>query len=178
MAYARFGPALRRIREVVEQSAGTLRTTPFGRFGGEAPTGLEDAGLLSRAVDRPRVESRIVSLAPSPSSPPVGGSVRIYDVTFEIRVTRLVTPLEQVSDEGRDTLMAAVAEDADSLNQALGYPGNLSRTAAGTATDIVSGVLVPLDARFDVRGTTNDGAQPIETTLTMLGRLLARPATS
>ena len=41
MAYAKFGPALARIREVVESSAGLLRPVPSSRFGGEAPTGLD-----------------------------------------------------------------------------------------------------------------------------------------
>lgn len=174
MAGARFSAALRRIREVVELSAGRVRVTPIGRFGGDAPDGMDDAGLLSRAASMPRVETRIASVEPSPASPPVGGNLRIYDVTFEVRITRLVTPLEQVSDECRDALMAAAAEDADMIAQALTYPGNLSATSDGEQTGVMSGCLLMQDARTATRGLIRDGAQPIETTLTMLGRLIAR----
>jgi len=175
MAYVRTAAALRRIRQVVEQSLGSLRTTPVGRFGGEAPEGLADESLLAKAADRPRVETSIISMTPSPATPPVIGNIRIYDVEFAIKVIRIVTPLEQVSDAHRDALMATAAEDVDILGQALGFPGNLATTATGTATDIISGLLVPQSARVVVRRAIDEGAQPIETTITMLGRLLSRP---
>lgn len=178
MAYAKFGPALRRVREVVEDSAGSLRQVPSSRFGGEAPAGLDDDSLLAKAVDRPRVETTITSVTPSAATPPVIGNLRLYDVVFSVKVTRLVAPLEQVSDDDRDRLMALAAEDVDVLGQALGFPGNLRLTAAGTATDIVSGLLLPRAARTVVRKPINDGGQPIETTIELLGRLISRPATS
>lgn len=178
MAYAKFGPALRRVREVVEDSAGSLRPVPTSRFGGEAPTGLDDESLLAKAVDRPRVEATITSITPSAATPPVVGNLRIYDATFSVKVTRLVSPLEQVSDDDRDALMALAAEDVDVIGQALGWPGNLSTTTAGTATDIVSGLLLPRAARTVVRKPINDGGQPIETTIELLGRLISRPAIS
>lgn len=178
MAYAQFAAALKRVRQVVEDSAGTLRTVPSARFGGEAPTGLDDESLLAKAADRPRVEATITSISPSAATPPVIGNVRIYDTTFSVKVTRLVTPLEQVSDDDRDALMALAAQDVDVLGQALGYPGNLDTTATGTATDIISGLLVPRAARIQVRRPINEGGQPIETTIELLGRLISRPATS
>jgi hypothetical protein len=175
MAYLRTAAALRRIRQVVEQSLGNLRTTPTGRFGGESPTGLADESILAKAVDRPRVETTITSITPSAATPPVIGNIRIYDVMFAVKVTRIVTPLEQVSDADRDALMALAAEDVDVLGQALGFPGNLASTAAGTATDIISGLLVPREARITVRRAIDEGAQPIDTVVTMLGRLISRP---
>jgi hypothetical protein len=178
MAYIQAGPAIKRIREVIEDSAGTLRTVPASRFGGEVPTGLDDESVLAKAADKPRVETVITSIKPSTATPPVIGNVRLYDVVFKTKITRLVTPLEQVSDDDRDALIASVAVDADVLGQALGYPGNLTTTTAGTATDIVSGLLVAQSADIAIRRQVNEGGQPIETTLTLLGRLISRPATS
>lgn len=175
MAYIKTAAALKRIRQVVEAGAGTLRTVPFGRFGGESPTGLDDEAVLAKAASRPRVETSVASIVPSASTPPVLGNLRIYDVEFAIKITRAVTPLEQVSDADRDALMALAYEDVSVLGQALGYPGNLSHTATGTATDIVSGLLVARSARVVVRRQIDTGAQPIETTLMLLGRLVSRP---
>jgi hypothetical protein len=176
MAYAKFGPALKRIRQVVEDSAGTLRTTPASRFGGEVPEGLDPESAMARAADRPRVEASIVSIAPSDATPPTLGNLRVYDVEVRVKVTRVVTPLEQVSDDDRDALMALAAEDADVLGQALGFPGNLTTTTAGTATDIVSGLLLHRTTSVMVRKAIDDGAQPIETSHTYLARMISRPA--
>jgi len=178
MAYIQAGPAIRRIREVIEDSAGVLRTVPASRFGGEVPTGLDDESVLAKAADKPRVETTIADMKASNATPPVMGNVALWDVVFSTKVTRIVTPLEQVSDDDRDALMAAVATDVDVIRQALGFPGNLTTTTAGTATDIVSGLLVLQSARIQVRRPINEGGQPIETTLTLLGRLISRPATS
>jgi hypothetical protein len=178
MAYIQAGPAIKRIREVIEDSAGTLRTVPASRFGGEVPTGLDDESVLAKAADKPRVETTIADMKASNATPPVMGNVALWDVVFSTKVTRIVTPLEQVSDDDRDTLMASVATDVDVIRQALGFPGNLTTTTAGTATDIVSGLLVLQSARIQVRRPINEGGQPIETTLTLLGRLISRPATS
>jgi hypothetical protein len=176
MAYIQAGPAIKRIREVIEDSAGTLRTVPASRFGGEVPTGLDDESVLAKAADKPRVETTIADMKASNATPPVMGNVALWDVVFSTKVTRIVTPLEQVSDDDRDTLMASVATDVDVIRQALGFPGNLTTTTAGTATDIVSGLLVLQSARIQVRRPINEGGQPIETTLTLLGRLISRPA--
>ncbi|AKF08887.1 hypothetical protein [Sandaracinus amylolyticus] len=178
MAYVHTAAALQRVREVIEDSAGTLRTTPPDRFDGDAPGGLGDEAILTRALVRPRVEARITTQRPSPASPPVGGNIRFYDVVFVVRVTRVVTPIEQLSDDDRDALFALCAEDVDVIAQALGYPGNLSATEGGTPTDIMSGVLVLQDSQTEPRGAINDGAQPVETTITFLGRLISRPAIS
>jgi len=176
MAYAKFGAALKRIRQVVEDSVGVLRTVPVSRFGGEVPEGLDPESMMARAIDRPRVEAMITSITPSDASPPVLGHLRLYDVEVRVKVVRVVTPLEQVSDADRDALMSLASEDADVLSQALGFPGNLTATTTGTATDIVSGLLLHRATSVLVRKAIDDGAQPIETSHTYLARMISRPA--
>jgi surface protein len=174
MAYLRFNTALKRIREVVEQSAGALRAVPVGRFLGDLPQGLDDESAMARAVSTPRVESSITSVTPSSSSPPVLGDLRIYEVQVSVKVLRVVTPLEQVSDADRDELQALAAQDADVLSQALGFPGNLARTAGGGDTEIVSGLLVYRSTSVLVGKRTDDGAQTITTTHVFRGHMLSR----
>ena len=176
MAYLRFNTALKRIREVVEQSAGALRAVPVGRFLGDLPQGLDDESAMARAISTPRVESSITSVTPSSSSPPVLGDLRIYEVQVSVKVLRVVTPLEQVSDADRDELQALAAQDADVLSQALGFPGNLTQTADGTLTEIVSGLLVYRSSSVLVGKRTDDGAQTITTTHVFRGHMLSRPA--
>lgn len=176
MAYLRFNTALKRIREVVEQSAGALRAVPVGRFLGDLPQGLDDESAMARAISTPRVESSITSVTPSSSSPPVLGDLRIYEVQVSVKVLRVVTPLEQVSDADRDELQALAAQDADVLSQALGFPGNLARTADGVETEIVSGLLVYRSSSVLVGKRTDDGAQTITTTHVFRGHMLSRPS--
>jgi len=175
MAYARFNTALERIREVVEQSAGTFRPVPTGRFSGELPEGLSDESAMAKAASVPRVEASITSIEPSSSSPPALGDVRIYEVQVTVKVVRVLSPLEQVSDADRDELHALAAQDADVLSQALGFPGNLARTAAGVDTEIVSGLLVYRSSSVLVKKPADDGAQPVITSHVFRGHMLSRP---
>lgn len=176
MAYARFNTALKRIREVVEQSAGALRPVPTGRFGGELPEGLSDESAMAKAASVPRVETSITSIAPSSSSPPVLGDLRIYEVQVTVKVVRVLSALEQVSDADRDELHALAAQDADVLSQALGFPGNLARTAGGVETEIVSGLLVYRSSSVLVKKPTDDGAQPVITSHVFRGHMISRPS--
>ena len=175
MAYLKTGPMLRRIREVVEDSAGTLRQVPSARFLGEMPEGLDPESAMAKAIDRPRIEAMITSITPSDSTPPTLSNLRLYDVEVKVKIVRVVTPLEQVSDADRDALMGLAAQDADVVAQALGFPGNLTTTTAGTSTDIVSGLLLHRATSVLVRKAIDDGAQPIETSHTYLARMISRP---
>jgi hypothetical protein len=50
----------------------------------------------------------------------------------------LPSPIEETD---RDTARATILYNADMVIQALGYPGNLTRTNSANATNIVSGML-------------------------------------
>jgi hypothetical protein len=115
----------------------------------------------------------------SAASPPVTGNFLIYEVTIDVRIVRTITTLEQVSDDDDETLRALAFEDCDVVRQALEYPGNLTTTTAGVATDLASGLLSHVrSTQQRVRGAVNSGAQTVETTHRFTGYAFARPAVS
>lgn len=177
MAYLQTAAILTRIREVVEDGAGTLRAIS-SRFLGDLPEGLDVTEDMRRALDKPRVESSITSITRSASSPPICGNLIIYELGVDVRVVRTVTPLEQLSDDDRDALRALAAADADYVRQALEYPGNLSTTSGGVSTDLASGMLSFKSSRVVVKRAVNEGAQSVETIHSFTGFALSRPAVS
>ena len=175
MAYIKSEAILTRIREVVDTGAGTGRTINSARFNGDLPEGLDDMENARRAVEVARHEASIIGVRRSPSSPPELGSLLLYDIDVQVRVIRALTRHEQISDPDRDVLIAQASEDADVLAQALGYPGNLTQTAAAAATDLVSGRLRYVSSKVVIRGSVNAGAQAIETVHMFAGIAIARP---
>ncbi len=167
-----------RIREVIESSAGALRTVPSARFLGDLQEGMDVTEEMRRALEKPRVHVSLVGMARNEASPPLNGNISILDLNFEIRVVRTFTTLEQISDSSADALMALTLTDADILRQALEYPGNLTQTAAAAATDIVSGLMRYQSSKWRKAGEVNAGAQRLETVHQFSAIAISRPATS
>lgn len=179
MAYIAASAILTRVREVLEDSAGTLRTVPAARFLGDLPEGLSEDAESMRAISKPRVEASMVSVKRSPSTPPIIGSLLLYEVEIAVRVVRVVTTLEQLSDDDRVALQALAFEDCDVVRQALEYPGNLTSTTAGTATGLCSGLLRYTGSKAaPLRRRVDGGSQPFEVTHTFSGVAQAAAATS
>lgn len=177
MAYPAYDACLTRIREVIEDSRGTLRTVPSSWFTGDLPDGLAEGEEARRGIVGPRVEASIVGQSPNPASPPCKGNLMLTDVDFAVRVIRTQVPLEQLDDDSRDALRALAAKDAEVLRQALGYPGNLATTQAGTATGIIS-LLRWVKSSVRIKRAIADGAQPVETVHTFRGIVRSAPAVS
>lgn len=178
MAHIKSQAILTRIREVLDDSAGDLRTIAYDRFAGDLPEGLDPSAIQFRAVTSARVEARITGKRVSPASPPALGNLRIYELDVEVKVIRLVETADQLDDAERDALNALAAEDGDIIAQALGYPGNLTATEAGEPTDLVSGMLVYESDSTSVDGRISEGAQTLTTTHLFRGHAIARPATA
>lgn len=176
MAYVQSEAILTRVREVLEDSAGTLRTVPSGRFTGDLPEGLSESAEQRRALTAPRVAVSLTALSRSRFSPPSTGNFLLYDLAVEVRVIRLLTRDEQLDPALLTELQAAAAGDADVIRQALEYPGNLASTSGGEATDLVSGLLTFSGSRTRVRRQVNQGAQLLETIHSFTGKAKARPA--
>lgn len=177
MAYIRAAAITTRIREVLEDSAGTLRTVPSGRYGGDLPDGLSDDAQLIRAASKPRVEATIVGVSPSAASTPDSGNHALLDIDVEVKIVRMLAPLEQLDDDSRTALLSLAAEDADVVRQALRFAGNLTATTAGTACDLVSNCLAFYrGSAVKVRRAIDDGAQPVETIHRFQGIAISRPA--
>lgn len=176
MAYLKAAAIRTRVREVIEDSAGTLRTVPALRFLGELPTGLAVTEELRRSLEAPRVNVSIKRAAPHPQTPLSLGNVSLASYDFVVRVVRMIATLEQISDADSDALDALSMTDSDVLQQALGFPGNLTTTTAGTATDIVSGMLRWTSSDWRIERAIDEGAQKLETTHSFVGVVISRPA--
>lgn len=150
------GKLMIRLREVIESSAGTLRTTDTLEFvGGLAPglDGNEESRRAMRAeasdgFEEVLVESRVLSVKRSAASPPVIGNLALYDIEVEVRAVYPINTKALLTDATRDKVAGYAARHADTLSQALGYPGNLTQTTAGVSTGLVSGLLAYVGSEY------------------------------
>lgn len=142
MAYIAGAAIVTRIREVLEDGRGTLRTITASTYEGQiyGPAAGDNESLIASV--KPRVEASITSVERHEASPPEMGNQAIYRLAIEVRLIRHLDDLHKVKDSVRDTAKAAAMTDADKVRQALGYPGNLTQTEAAVTTGLVSGCLV------------------------------------
>lgn len=178
MAYIAASAIQTRVREVLQENAGTLRKVAASTFGGDLTEGVGDPELARRGVTIARIEARMVNMKRSASSPPTIGNLALYDSEWVVRVVRTLDRTTQIDDDTRDAVKALALLDADVLAQALGFPGNLTATTAATATGIVSGLMSYVSSSSSVRGQVDDGAGVIETDHRFTAILRATPATS
>lgn len=178
MAYIQAAAIITRIREVLEDGRGDLRTVTAGRFAGDLPEGLSIDAEHMRTVTGARCSADITAIRPSPASPPILGNLILYEIDVRVRVIRLITALEQTDDASHDALRALAISDVDIVRQALEYPNNLAATEAGATCDLVSGLLRYTGATQVVVGEIDSGAQTLETVHDFTGTAISRPATS
>lgn len=179
MSYIRAEAITTRLREVLEQSSGTMRSVPSSRFFGDLPEGLDMNEELRRAIENPRINANVTGIRRSPASPPVNGNLTIYDFEVEVRIIRIMSTLEQLDDASLELMRSRAFEDVDVIRQALEYPGNLTTTDGGDVTDIASGMLRFVSGTVgEIKRMINDGAQQCETLVNFTGVAIARPATS
>jgi len=178
MAYVQTAYLIQRIREVLEDAYGSLRTITAGTYEGDFPQGLDEAEAQRRSLIAPRTRVNVNVIGRSPYSPPINGSLIIYDLNVTVIASRLLQREAQITPDDYDDVQAASAADADVIRQALEWPGNLTTTSDGHATDLVSGMLSYESSTFPIIGQINDGAQRIEAQHVFSGFLISRPATS
>ena len=177
MSYVKAEAITTRIKEVLEMSSGLLRTVPAGRFSGDLPEGLSIDEELRRAIENPRINANVVRVARSPASPPIMGNVILYDLELEVRIVRIMSTLEQLDDDSLQLLRSRAFEDVDIVRQALEYPGNLTTTEGGEATDIVSGMFRFTESSIaSIKRVMSEGAQEAETLIKFTAVAIARPA--
>lgn len=143
MAYVPFGAALDAVREVARGAHGSLRTVPAARFADDLHEGTSEEELARRGTlaSKP-IRVRITGMDRNGASPTILGSVLLYDVAWEVVVSRTMAPIEQVDADTMADLEALAYEDADVLRQALCTPPNLRTNLAGTLTGICGDALV------------------------------------
>lgn len=177
MSYVKAEAITTRIKEVLEQCSGTFRTVPSGRFSGDLPEGLGIDEEVRRAIENPRINANVVRVSRSPASPPIMGNVVLYDLELEVRIVRIMSTLEQLDDDSLQLLRSRAFEDVDIVRQALEYPGNLTTTEGGEATDIVSGMFRFTESSIaSIKRMMSEGAQEAETLIKFTAVAVARPA--
>lgn len=108
-------------------TAGTVAKGHEGAFEGQTLSGV-------------RYDLSIGSMTPSPATPLSAiASYRIDNLAVTVRLYFHQT--SPITEADRDAVRATVLSTSDSIRQALGYRGNLSMTAAGYPTGIISGML-------------------------------------
>lgn len=176
MSYVRTTAALTAIREVLDSGKGTLRTIDPDRFSDRLHQGFREEELQRRGIGTEKpFQVRCTSTRPHASSPGIFGSVLLYDATFEIVVSRTVTPAEQVSSDVMAVAQALAIEDSDIIRQALSTPPNLSKTSDGLDTGIAGASLVHQSStvRLVSTGSGPSKAQRLETVHAFTGALKA-----
>lgn len=167
-----------RLREVLEDGYGSLRTITADTYGGNLPDGLTEMGDAIRSTGRPQVEASIEGLRPSAAGHAIIGSVLLYDFDLRVRVVRKLGADLLTNGAARDAVKAAAATDSDVLRQALSWPGNLTTTQAGDATGLLSGMVVHRESKTEMRPAVEDGAATLETEHLFFGVLRSSPAVS
>lgn len=176
MAYIPAAAILTRIREVVQDAEGVLRTIDECRFRGDMHDGLSPdeqsrRGILGRAP----AEASITRVRPHPQQLTRTCGINFVIAEIQIKIVRTLGPAEQVDDTLRDRAKALAAEDALALRQALEWPPNMATTRDGDATDI--GHIDWLDSR-PVLGPVGTSAQALRLTTihTFEATVTSRPA--
>lgn len=130
------------IREVLLDGEGDKRTIGSTVYNGGLYESLPANEKARRALGKPIVEATSRVTGRHAGSPQVKGNKQILAIEVEVRVVRAITLTHKIDDDVRDTLIGSAAnDDADVIQQALTYPGNVSQTSSGDSTGIVSGLL-------------------------------------
>jgi hypothetical protein len=142
------------VRDVIEDAHGSVRTIADGTYEPGVYEQMTSRAEAMQALGSPRAEVAITSVARHEASPPPQGSFQLLALELEVRVVRPFALNEALDNDDRAALRAVAAADGDVLQQALCWPGNLSQTAAGTSTGLVSGMLRYDES--DVEGLDHD----------------------
>lgn len=138
-------PLFERLREVLEEGLGSVRTIAAGTLKGDLPPGLDLAHEQRRTFETPRVESSIKRRRPHVSSPVSANSnFAILELDLEIRLVYHAPRSAQIDDDERDAFRGAQLGDCDAIRQAL-ISGNLTATDAGDATGVISSRVIFID---------------------------------
>ena len=146
MAYMDPDAILTAVRDVIQEAHGNSRTITANTYEGDLYAALAKDEQSRRALVKPRAEARIVSVARHEASPPVKGNLGLYAIEIEVLLIRHLNFEHRTGDAARDDVRALAVRDADVLRQALEYPGNVTQTAGGTNTGLVSGMLRYVDS--------------------------------
>lgn len=140
MANIAFTAIRARIREVLQDGEGLIRTVTQGRVGGDYWSGAPAEVWKPRALIRPRIDVLIDNYGPHSATGPGNHSLRVYQAEATV-VSAYLLPEPVLGDTARDAAIATAEQDGEVIAQALSWPGNLHATEGGTVTGIIGGCL-------------------------------------
>lgn len=176
MAVVDTAALIARVRAIIDSGAGSIRTIDTARFRADYHAGLSDQEKAKRAVAAAPNGVYDVTARPlgrNGASPPLNHSLELVDVEVVVTVARAATFSEATKDATRDAGIAAAGADFDYLNQALGYPGNV--TGAGLVSNLLRADGSPT---FNIRTPGNGQPGLIETVTRFRGIAVVQQATS
>lgn len=175
---ADLGPALRAIREVLDDNAGANRKIDRDRFSPGVWQTLGTSEASRRAAIMPRFEVSVEGITPHPARPAAPCNIQLFQVTFDVRVVRHMDQLHAASDSTRESLRALAANDKMLVSLALEWSGNLTSDSAGNATNLCSRCLTHTGSNLTRFELNTDSASVIETQHTFTGVYQASITTS
>lgn len=129
-----------RLREVLDDGDGLVRTLTAGRISGNYWYPANASAGPARTLVKPRFDILPFSIRPTLPRMYANGNVIMYD--YEIAFACEYALKHPAHDDAtRDSVLAVAETDADAFRQALEWSGNLTATEAGVATGIVNGCL-------------------------------------
>lgn len=127
-----------RIREVLEDGAGAVRVLSAGAYGSDSHAAMSELTSSVGAIGKPQADVTVNARGRHPSSPAEPCSFALVAIEITVRITRSFDGYQDLSRAARDELSALAASDGFDVSQALTWPGNMSATAASSATGLLS----------------------------------------
>lgn len=140
MANLAYANIRKRLREVLDDGEGLVRTVPASKFSGDYWTGADPWTGQVRALSKPRFALPTMTTVPVAGSPMQPGSSNITELEVRVECEYALT-VPVAADDTRDAAVAQAEQDGDIITQAFGWPGNLTQTEAAAATGILDGVI-------------------------------------
>lgn len=152
MANIDFAAIRARIREVLDDGAGLVRTVSAGRLAGDYWDGADEWAGAARTLEKPRFDIRSCRITKSTASPLEPGSLKIEVLTVEIVCEyNLANAVD--TDANRDAAIATAEQDADVIEQAFHWLGNLDEATTGIINGVLSrdGEMQVLETNYENR---------------------------
>ncbi len=129
---------LKAVEQLIDGKIGTVRvvgTSQLERGHGPFPY---------QALSKPRYELSFETMGQHEQSPVAAiGSHRLDQLQINIEVHHKFR--SRIQEDKRREVVANALYHADIIKQAVAFPNNLAATSSGTATNIVSGMLLQVD---------------------------------
>lgn len=128
------------IEELLEGTIGSVRTVTSGDFMNTVYSGQDDEAKAVQALVKKSFDVAPLTLERSPATLTERSSLVLIEARLRVSVAYRLD--SEVVKSRRKAVRAEAADDAETIRQALSYPGNLTQTNAGEDTNLVSGMLL------------------------------------